>query len=49
MEFVRWLKREHPSGKVDWRKEFERLWDALEQAIPLESKNKPALCQILLE
>lgn len=34
-ELETWLDREHPSGKVDWRKEYERLWSVLDQALPV--------------
>lgn len=34
MTLDEWFQREHPSGVVDWYKEYERLLSALEQAMP---------------
>lgn len=32
-EFETWVKREHPSGQIDWQKEFDRLLAVAEQSL----------------
>jgi hypothetical protein len=42
-EFQEWFDREHPSGNVDWKKEFERLFSVIKQAMPIQCESKAAM------
>jgi hypothetical protein len=47
-EIEAWIKREYPNGDINWRNEYERLVNVLQQAVVVGLDQKFAATKLLV-